>query len=251
MCEGIDPVMKSFRILGAVFCVFGFFFALLGILASVLPSIENEQMRMILHSFQETSTDTLTNTLNGIVRFCLRSSYFLLFSGISLMVAGGLINSAAHKMQSDAAGGADAQPLVPLMAEATGIPVPAYCPGGLAPPVVSLESGGIAETIPLDDEPLDFANHSARKAPPISGGVEPSFSSDESDAQRLMRHDRQLTAGKPPGRQSVPDYTQYLSNSESAETPRDGNPPVKIVDRTSSAASRKPRIVSTMGKRKL
>ena len=56
--------------------VLGFFFALLGILTSIFPMIENEHFQVILNSFQETSVDPLTNTLNTIVLFCLRSSYF-------------------------------------------------------------------------------------------------------------------------------------------------------------------------------
>ncbi|MFH1512403.1 MAG: hypothetical protein ABIG45_03505 [Bacillota bacterium] len=229
--------MKTFRIAGAVFCVFGFFFALIGILTSLFPLIENEHFKLILNSFQETSTDALTNTLNVIVRFCLRSSYFLLFCGISLMVTGGLISSSAHKRQLAAAGAPAAQPVSPPASETLGVPRPAYYPGGLAPPVISFHM------IKKEDEPLDFGGEPAKNTGPISGGVELSLSSDESDAQRLMRQDRQLTAHKQPEYPVNPDYALYLSNTAPEETPS------KSAETLSPTPSGKPKIVSTIGKR--
>lgn len=230
--------MKTFRILGAVFCVFGFIFALLGIISSILPMIENEQFKLIVNSFQETSTDALTNTLNAIVLFCLHSGYFLLFCGISLMVTGGLISASAHKKQKAFIDESPVRPVSAPTAETSDVPRPAYYPGGLAPPAI----------IYLSDQeeslPQVISTISPQKTAPISGGIEPSFSSEENDAQKLMRHDELLSAHKEPKRPSVPDYTKYLSNSVPAnavpDTPRE----------LASGPQSTPRIISTVGKRR-
>ena len=246
--------MKTFRVFGAIFIVFGFFFALLGILTSVFPMIKNEHFQMILNSFQETSADALTNTLNSIVRFCLHSSYFLLLCGISLMVAGGLISASAHKKQKAAYSGSDPQHASAPASNTPGIPKPAYYPGGLAPPAAGFPSGQ-ESGLPSEEEGFsDVGFQAVRKAGPISGGVEPSFSTDDNDAQRLMQHDLLLTSQPQPDAQGAPEYAQYLSNAEPeeadaiparAECPADMEEPPEAGE-----PPQRPKIVSTMGRRK-
>lgn len=247
MCGGMDHTMKSFRIVGAVFVVFGFFFSLIGILSSLTPLIQSEHFRMILNSFQETSADPLTNTLNTIVRFCLHSSYFLLFCGISLMIAGGLISSSAHKKQLTDKKEAAPQRVSPPAAETLGIPKPAYYPGGLAPPVIKFNLGR------EDKEPLDFGSGDAQKAGPISGGIEPSFSSDENDAQKLMQYDQLLSSQKQEEQPTAPEYIQYLSNSVPEERTYDrgeeDDSSAKPFNGGPIGTQGKPKIVSTMRKR--
>ena len=100
---------------------------------------------------------------------------------------------------------------------------------------------------------MDFGIQ-AGKPGPISGGVEPSFSSDENDAQKLMRHDQLLASQKQPETPNVPDYEQYPSNTaqkESADDPGQSADPVFEEPREAiDDPPQKPRIVSTMGKRK-
>ena len=227
--------MKTFRILGAVFCVFGCIFALLGILSSILPLIENEQFKLIVNSFQETSADKLTNTLNAIVVFCLHSGYFLLFCGISLTVAGGLISSSAHKRQKVFITDVPDEAAPSIKPADSDAPKPAYYPGGLAPPAVSL----VPEQ--EEEETQIVSTMSNQKATPISGGVEPAFASDESDAQKLMLNDEQLLRQAKHEQPSVPDYSQYLSNSVSTKSP-------EAAAARKPDAPHKPKIVSTMGK---
>ena len=255
MYGGMDRIMKTFRVLGAVFVVLGFFFALLGILTSIFPMIENEHFQVILNSFQETSADSLTNTLNSIVLFCLHSSYFLLFCGISLMVVGGLLSSSARKRQKTSDPVSAPQRVSPPASETLGIPKPAYYPGGLAPTAAGFGSGkDTAEQLSSADDAPDFGFQAGKKAGPISGGVEPSFSSDENDAQKLMQHDQLLSSRQQEETQKSPDYEQYLNNASQEEA---GDVPEKIKNqadgdpRTADDDSpRRPRIVSTMGKRK-
>jgi len=228
--------MKRFRILGAVFCVLGCIFALLGVISAILPLIENEQFTMIINSLQETSADPLTNTLNAIVVFCLQSGYFLLFCGISLTVAGGLISSSAHKRQKSAAVDTHAAS-APLQDNSdAGVPKPAYYPGGLAPPTVSL----ISEQ--EEPETQIVSTMSNQKAPPISGGIEPAFSSDASDARKLMLQDEQLVSRVQTEQAPAPDYSQYLSNNPTSE------PDGEASEAKPAHEHSKPKIVSTMGK---
>jgi hypothetical protein len=230
--------MKTFRILGAIFCVVGCFFALLGVISCILPLIENEQFKLIVDSFQKTSADSLTNTLNTIVVFCLRSGYFLLFCGISLTVAGGLISSSAHKRQNPADVKSPDAAVSSREKSDLGVPKPAYYPGGLTPPTVSLNSER--------DEPMAqvVSTMSNQKPSSISGGVEPAFSSDESDAQKLLLNDEQLIDQKTPERPAALDYSKYPSNS----LPTDAQS--ANVLKPQASTPQKPRIVSTMGKSK-
>ena len=231
--------MRAFRVLGAVFCVFGCFFALLGILTSLLPMIENEQFQLIVESFQETSADPLTNTLNAIVMFCLHSGYFLLFSGISLTVAGGLISSSANKHRKESAAAVSDVPVARKESPEAGVPKPAYYPGGLTPPVVSLTPETEEET------PHFISTMGKQKAAPIVGGVEPALSAEEDDAMKLIRNDEQLASQAQYARSSAPDYSQYISNNEPADTD-----PQDSAKAHPSQGQQKPRIVSTMGKNK-
>ena len=253
ICGGMDYIMKTFRVAGAVLIVLGFIFALLGILTSIFPMIENEHFQVILNSFQETSVDPLTNTLNTIVLFCLRSSYFLLLCGIILMVAGGLISSSARRKLKAAHPASASQRVSPPAAESPGIPKPAYYPGGLEPTADDFNLGhDLAEPSSQAEEALDFGIQ-AGKPGPISGGVEFSFSSDENDAQKLMRHDQLLASQKQPEAPNAPGYEQYPSNTAQKEPDDPGQSADPVFQESREAPDgppQKPRIVSTMGKRK-
>ncbi|MBN1778249.1 MAG: hypothetical protein JW811_09025 [Clostridiales bacterium] len=190
---------------------------------------------MILSSFQETSADPLTNTLNAVVVFCLHSGYFLLFCGISLTVAGGLISSSAHKRQKAVTADVPDETAPKKKPADSDVPKPAYYPGGLAPPLANL--------VPEheEEEQQIVGTMSNQKPAPISGGVEPALVSDESDAQKLMRNDEQLQSQAKHEQPPAPDYSQYLSNSEPAK-------PAEAAAAQTSEKSYKPKIVSTMGK---
>ncbi len=259
MCEGNDKGMKTFRIMGAVFCVLGFFFALIGILSFVFPLINNEHVKMILNSFQEASTDTLTNTLNSIVLFCLHSAYFIMFFGISLMVAGGLVTSSAHKKQVGAADEQDnGQKDTAYVPDTPGVPSPAYYPGGIEPELPKQDAdNGMRITLLAEEDPMAFAFASPNDPEHFPNADVSSFSSDDEDSKKLMHYDEQFRSfQKPEDEQSAPepqtspDYAEYVSNTpptaneqpadQPAEEPRGSNPQPPV----------KPRIVSTMGKRR-
>ncbi len=256
MFERADGNVKSFRVVGAIFCVFGFIFALIGILSFVFPTIQNDHMKMILNSFQESSPDPLTNTLNTIVRFCLHSGYFLLFCGISLMVVGGLISYTAYRKQSSSSDAdEEAGYPYPIKAEVPGDPRPAYYPGGMEPDPSPIRFDNASNFSFSADEPTSDFTLSSVMPPsgPIVGGIEPSFSLSESDSERLMQFDRQIKAqaqaepvyipNDPPyGTDEPPEDFQQLGDLDSG--------PLQPLEDFEDDLPQKPRIVSTMGKRK-
>lgn len=231
--------MKTFRVLGAVFCVFGCIFALLGILTTVLPMIENEQFKLIVRSFQETSTDPLTNTLNSVVNFLLHSGYFLFFLGISLTVAGGLIGSSAHRRQKAAKADGAGATAYQISDDTSGAPKPAYYPGGLPPPMQSPASGRDSRAVPIVG---------TIKMPTVQilpDEDEQRMPSIESDSRRLARNDELLSAQAQFRRPAEPDYSRYPSNTAPLPSGEDA------LEAPQAQPPHRPRIVSTMGKRTL
>ncbi len=231
--------MKTFRVLGAVFCIFGCIFALLGILTTVLPMIENEQFKLIVDSFQETSADPLTNTLNAIVNFVLHSGYFLFFLGISLTVAGGLIGSSAHRRQKAAK--VDVPEVAPyhISSEGSGTPKPAYYPGGLPPPVEDAAPDRDSSAVPIV---------STMKMPTVQilpDDDEPETPSIESDSRKLAHNDAVLSAQSQFKRPAQPDYSRYPSNTAPPPSEEETN------ERQETPPQQRPKIVSTMGKKPL
>ena len=232
--------MKTFRVLGAVFCVFGCILTLLGVLTSILPLIENEQLKLILSSFQEPSADPLTNTLNAIVLFCLRSGYFLLFCGISVTIAGGLISTSAHKLQKAETKKETVHEIAMKPLEPASAPKPAYYPGGAQPPSLN----------PVPDEaqnasPLVSTTMKLPKIELITDTDDVDDESAETDGEKLMRNDAVLSAQEQFMRPSKPDYSNYPSNTSVS------HPEGRKQSGSQPRGSNRPRIVSTMGKRPL
>jgi len=206
-------------------------------LTIILPMIENEQFKLILSSLQTVSADSLTNTLNSIILFCLHSGYFLFFCGISLTVAGALISVSAHKRQKSAQ--PDIPEIVPLAktSQAGGTPKPAYYPGGMEPPEPSHAKEAFEKTTNVIN---------TMKVPLVSlidDADEPDTLSMEDDAEKLMRNDAVYSAQEQFMRPPEPDYSRYPSNSASVrQSENTASPP-------ESKPKQRPRIISTMGKK--
>ncbi len=229
--------MKTFRVLGAVFCVFGCILTLLGVLTSILPLIENEQLKLILSSFQEPSADPLTNTLNAIVLFCLRSGYFLLFCGISVTIAGGLISTSAHKLQKAETKQETVHEIAMKPLEPASAPKPVYYPGGAEPPIMPDETQNAS--------PLVSTTMKLPKIELITDTDDVDDESAETDGEKLMRNDAVLSAQEQFMRPSKPDYSHYPSNTSVNQ------PKGRKQSGNQTRGTNRPRIVSTMGKRPL
>ena len=89
--------MKFWRFFGAVLVFLGCLAALAGVLATAAPVIDNDHVRLILASFSEKSLDPVINTVNRVILYCINHNYFLFALGAGMMLAGGLIKTAAAK----------------------------------------------------------------------------------------------------------------------------------------------------------
>ena len=74
--------MKMRRVLSGLLFGLGCATTFVGFLALVLPSIENEQLKLVLASFEATSRFGLVNAINRFMRFAFRQSWELLGVGV-------------------------------------------------------------------------------------------------------------------------------------------------------------------------
>lgn len=89
--------MRVLKALGGVLIFMGCLVALTGILATVAPMIDNEQMRRIIESFGTRTLDPMVNWINAAILLGLRNNYLLFGIGAGLLVTGGLTRAAALK----------------------------------------------------------------------------------------------------------------------------------------------------------
>lgn len=89
--------MKFLKALGGVLCFIGCVIAMAGILATVIPLIDNAQVQRIVESFSMVSTDRLVNLLNRAILFCLAHNNWVFAIGAALLLAGGLLRSGADR----------------------------------------------------------------------------------------------------------------------------------------------------------
>lgn len=94
--------MKFQRFLGALLVYSGGVLVLTSLLASVLPMIDNPQIRLILDSLQTRSRSVVANGLNQALLFVLRNHYPLLGAGAGLMALGGLLGHSARRSPAKA-----------------------------------------------------------------------------------------------------------------------------------------------------
>ena len=89
--------MKFWKFLGGLMVFLGCLAALAGILATAVPLIDNEQLRRIVESFSAPTQDALIGTVNRVILFCLANHYLLFGVGAAVLLAGGLMKTAASK----------------------------------------------------------------------------------------------------------------------------------------------------------
>ena len=90
--------MKFWKALGGVLVFLGCLTALAGILATVAPMIDNDQVRRIIESFSVRTLDPVVNGINAAILFCLRSHTLLFAIGAGALLLGGLMRAAAGKV---------------------------------------------------------------------------------------------------------------------------------------------------------
>ncbi len=87
--------MKFWRALGGVFVFLGCLMALAGILATVAPMIENEQVKRIIESFSTRTLDPVFNAINAAILTGLHNNYLIFAIGAGLLLTGGLLRAAS------------------------------------------------------------------------------------------------------------------------------------------------------------
>lgn len=80
--------MKARRAAGGVLFGMGCAAAFMGLLATVLPLIANDQLRLVLSSFAMPSENGLVNAINAAMTYALGNCYMVLLAGIAMMAVG-------------------------------------------------------------------------------------------------------------------------------------------------------------------
>ena len=80
--------MKVRRTIGGVLFGMGCTVTFVGILATVLPMIQNDQLQLVLSSFEMPSHNVIVNAINGAMTYALHHCYGVLLCGIVMMAAG-------------------------------------------------------------------------------------------------------------------------------------------------------------------
>lgn len=80
--------MKARKAAGGVLFGIGCAAAFMGLLATVLPLIANDQLRLVLSSFAMPSENGLVNAINAAMTYALGNCYMVLLAGIAMMAVG-------------------------------------------------------------------------------------------------------------------------------------------------------------------
>ncbi|MCE5342177.1 MAG: hypothetical protein LLF96_01125 [Eubacteriales bacterium] len=89
--------MRFLRVFGRLLCFIGGLVALMGVLATAVPMIENERVQSIVASFSAQGDSALLNGVNGVIQYCLDHNYFVFIVGMVMLLLGGILKSVAEK----------------------------------------------------------------------------------------------------------------------------------------------------------
>ncbi|MCI6040210.1 MAG: hypothetical protein MR742_06815 [Clostridiales bacterium] len=80
--------MKVRRTIGGALFGIGCAVTFVGILATVLPMVQNDQLQLVLSSFEMPSDNVIVSAINGAMTYALHHCYGVLLCGIVMMAAG-------------------------------------------------------------------------------------------------------------------------------------------------------------------
>ena len=80
--------MKVRRTIGGALFGIGCAVTFVGILATVLPMVQNDQLQLVLSSFEMPSGNLIVSAINGAMTYALHHCYGVLLCGIVMMAAG-------------------------------------------------------------------------------------------------------------------------------------------------------------------
>lgn len=88
--------MKLKKVLGNILTVLGCIVMLIGLLAYVLPQINNRQLQLVLSSFQTPSGNWLIQLMNDGMNFAMDNCFLMLLIGSAITLAGVLLTFSAR-----------------------------------------------------------------------------------------------------------------------------------------------------------
>ena len=80
--------MKARKAAGGLLFGLGCAAAFVGLLATVLPLIDNDQLRLVLSSFAMPSENGIVNAINAVMTYALHNCYAVLLAGLGAMAGG-------------------------------------------------------------------------------------------------------------------------------------------------------------------
>ncbi len=80
--------MKVRRALGGTLFGLGCAAVFIGLLATVLPMIQNDQLKLVLQTFETPSQNAVVEAMNAGMRYAMANSYGVMGLGVGLMLAG-------------------------------------------------------------------------------------------------------------------------------------------------------------------
>src|SRR5699024_9915054 len=80
--------MKVRRTIGGALFGIGCAVTFVGILATVLPMVQNDQLQLVLSSFEMPSGNLIVSAVNGAMTYALHHCYGVLLCGIAMMAVG-------------------------------------------------------------------------------------------------------------------------------------------------------------------
>ena len=83
--------MRLKKFLGGFLFGIGCVVALIGLLCAVLPMIDNDQLRLVLSSFEMPSQNPIINLINGAMRYSLANCYLVMLVGAGVLALGAIV----------------------------------------------------------------------------------------------------------------------------------------------------------------
>ncbi|MEG0493918.1 MAG: hypothetical protein RR696_12035 [Clostridia bacterium] len=83
--------MKYIKILSGILFGLGCAIIFIGLAATVLPMIANDQLRLVLSSFEMPSENPLVNAINAMMTFSLQNCYLMMLIGAGIALIGALL----------------------------------------------------------------------------------------------------------------------------------------------------------------
>lgn len=117
--------MKFVRILSNILFGLGCALAFIGLLALVLPMIENDQLQLVISSFEMSSDRLIVNTMNRAMSFAMDHCYGVMLTGAGLTLVATLLMLRLSRAEREPvkAGGKGRQEMSSFEADALELPV--------------------------------------------------------------------------------------------------------------------------------